>query len=500
MKTTEVNLKSYLFELVFDKEKDGVTAVSVVSSPAILTNFVKFGEDVPDVKFVLASEEQKIIAGPILIPRIKIFRSGKSLGLDQDAYVYFGEDTIRALAEDYNEKLKIHNATEEHKDPTTGIKMMENWIVEDSKIDKSALYGFSLPKGSWFGMYRVHDDELWKKIKNEDLRGFSIEAALGLVPKGEISLSEEEPEDDRIVLEKELQPLFLQRLDEVGHKEDIMRHLGFVKVSEDGNLTKEGEAIALTFAVSAEPAEKSALDDGLYAIRYKYSGPLDEKNRDFCRDVMTKDLIYRKEDIDQMSFRGENPMSKQNYSIFRYKGSYNCRHRWVKQVYFAADWEKALEDLELYLEWISEIVKSIVLYKSGDETLTKIWELLDGTYANIKKTLEDFQKQGPFGEKGPQESQITKDYPSNLPQPEFESEATEVNKRVGLSKEIKLAFEELDEAFGNFKDKMKKYSEVETMLKQAYDETKEPVFEKALNILEESVSEIMVLFKKLGLI
>ncbi|HPI82587.1 MAG TPA: hypothetical protein PK122_05155, partial [Candidatus Paceibacterota bacterium] len=150
--------------------------------------------------------------------------------------------------------------------------------------------------------------------------------------------------------------------------------------------------------------------------------------------------------------------------------------------------------------WISEIVKSIVLYKSGDETLTKTWELLDGTYANIKKTLEDFQKQGPFGEKGPQESQIRKDYPSNLPQPEFESEATEVNKRVGLSKEIKLAFEELDEAFGNFKDKMKKYSEVETMLKQAYDETKEPVFEKALNILEESVSEIMVLFKKLGLI
>ncbi|HPI82865.1 MAG TPA: XkdF-like putative serine protease domain-containing protein, partial [Candidatus Paceibacterota bacterium] len=346
----DINLKSLLFELVFDPDKDGVTAISLVDSPAILTNFIKLGEEIPDIKIVMANEEKRIVLGPALIPNVKIFRSGRSLGLEQDAYVFFREDTIRALAEDYIMKAKNNNVTLQHKDKTYDVKMVESWIIEDPAKDKAAFYGFELPKGTWMTAFKILDDELWEDIKDGEMRGFSIEAALGLVPKGEISLSEEEPEDDRIVLEKELQPLFLQRLDEVGHKEDIMRHLGFVKVSEDGNLTKEGEAIALTFAVSAEPAEKSALDDGLYAIRYKYSGPLDEKNRDFCRDVMTKDLIYRKEDIDQMSFRGENPMSKQNYSIFRYKGSYNCRHRWVKQVYFAADWEKALDDLELYLE------------------------------------------------------------------------------------------------------------------------------------------------------
>jgi len=438
-----IELKSLLFELVFDPQKEGVSAISLVSSPAILTNFVKLKEESPIVKIVLADEEKKIVLGPALIPNVKIFRSGRSLGLDQDAYVYFREDTIRQLAEAYLMQAKNNEVTLEHAEKTYNVKMIESWIVEDPAKDKSSLYGFELPKGTWMTAFKIQDAELWKEIKAGNINGFSIEAALGLVPKGEINLSEE-TEDDRMVLSEELRPLFLNRLGEVGTREEMMETLGFVKVSEDGKLTKEGEAIALTFAIQSDPAAKSALDEGLYAVRYKYEGPRDERNRDFCADVMDKDLIYRKEDIDMMSFSGDNPMSKVNYSMFRYKGSYNCRHKWVKQVYFAADWEEALTGLEVYiaaLNGFQKFIDPIYQERKENETIIDTKEMIDEKIEEIKKTLENFKKQGPFGEAGPQPDQRVPEtkLPAKYPIPEFEPEATQVNKKVGLRKEIELA-------------------------------------------------------------
>ena len=46
--------------------------------------------------------------------------------------------------------------------------------------------------------------------------------------------------------------------------------------------------------------------------------------------------IYRKEDIDIMSFKGVNNSfghKGQNYSIFRFKGGVNCYHRWERRIY-----------------------------------------------------------------------------------------------------------------------------------------------------------------------
>ena len=50
-------------------------------------------------------------------------------------------------------------------------------------------------------------------------------------------------------------------------------------------------------------------------------------------DMINADLIYRREDINQMSFRGENPLAKQNYSIFEYRGAWNCRHIFKRLIF-----------------------------------------------------------------------------------------------------------------------------------------------------------------------
>jgi hypothetical protein len=62
-------------------------------------------------------------------------------------------------------------------------------------------------------------------------------------------------------------------------------------------------------------------------------------SRDFCRglELFTKDnVVFRKEDIGLMSFKGVNRKlghNGRNYSLFKYKGGKNCKHFWELRVY-----------------------------------------------------------------------------------------------------------------------------------------------------------------------
>jgi hypothetical protein len=56
---------------------------------------------------------------------------------------------------------------------------------------------------------------------------------------------------------------------------------------------------------------------------YYYTGPEDEKTREFCKHVLMLDKVFSSTDIDIMS-------NYLNYDVLKYKGSYNCRHNWVR--------------------------------------------------------------------------------------------------------------------------------------------------------------------------
>ncbi len=78
----------------------------------------------------------------------------------------------------------------------------------------------------------------------------------------------------------------------------------------------------------SNPNDESYEDTVQFRIRFKYVGPRDNKNRQFCSDMLAKNRVYRMEDIEQLS----NPEFG-NYDIFTWRGSFNCRHTWVKLVF-----------------------------------------------------------------------------------------------------------------------------------------------------------------------
>ena len=90
---------------------------------------------------------------------------------------------------------------------------------------------------------------------------------------------------------------------------------------------------------TARPNSESAQDreiDGFYfKVRYKYVGN-EAPERDFCRQMMRANKVYRKEDILRMEAQGINKShghEGQPYSIWLYKGGVSCHHKWERRTY-----------------------------------------------------------------------------------------------------------------------------------------------------------------------
>jgi len=165
-----------IFELVIEDENiDEVFAISLVETPAIESNFVFFDKE--KVQFAAVNEEKRLLMGPILIPDKKILRID---GAGVPYYVFFKPETIQRLSQMYLQKKYTDKATLEHDKKINGVHLVESWIVESREKDKSRLYGLNLPVGSWAGVFRVDNDDIWENyVKTGEVKGFSIEGLFG---------------------------------------------------------------------------------------------------------------------------------------------------------------------------------------------------------------------------------------------------------------------------------------------------------------------------------
>ena len=165
--------KPKIVELIIDETEDifGIQAISLVANPAIEKGWVALNKD-NFLSLAKVDEDKRILVGPALIPNKNIPRYSEE---DGEYLVYFSEDTIAQAQELFMNGLKGNNSTLEHKEEINGVSVIETWIKEDNN-DKSNLYGFeTVPVGSWFVKVKVYNDEVWKQVREGELKGFSIE-------------------------------------------------------------------------------------------------------------------------------------------------------------------------------------------------------------------------------------------------------------------------------------------------------------------------------------
>ena len=121
--------------------------------------------------------DKQIVAGPLMIPNKLIYRYDETNG---EYFVYFSEETIEKIAYKYMQRKYTDNTNLEHSEELSlnDVFVVESWIISDPNRDKSLVYsnGEKYPKGTWYGMVKVKNKEIWDDyVKTGLVKGFSVE-------------------------------------------------------------------------------------------------------------------------------------------------------------------------------------------------------------------------------------------------------------------------------------------------------------------------------------
>ena len=172
-----------LYEMIIDENElmSGVNALSLVESPAIMSDFIALGDQKP-VLLAEVNADKQILLGAALIPDKPIYRNMNG----EEFYIYFSKETIAKAAEMFFKRSNQNNATLEHTQPIEGMTVFESWIVDNPELDKSKQYGLDVPSGTWMVSMKVDNKDIWDNyVKNNKVFGFSIEGAFSNVLRSE---------------------------------------------------------------------------------------------------------------------------------------------------------------------------------------------------------------------------------------------------------------------------------------------------------------------------
>ena len=170
----------------------------------------------------------------------------------------------------------------------------------------------------------------------EILTAYNIGLDLYFIPLSEQSTTTQMSSDEKKKID----------LSEYGENEDLDNY-ELIDVKPVDYDEEDKLELAEVSSGTAKPNIKSKWDTEYYIFRYRYAGNQNPE-RQFCKEMMRRNKIYRREDIELMGDRnvnpgfGMHPTPDKPYSIWKHKGggllSANftggtCKHYWEKLTY-----------------------------------------------------------------------------------------------------------------------------------------------------------------------
>jgi hypothetical protein len=156
--------------VVGEDDESQLEAMALVDNPAIELNWQTFNDT--RINFV-ANKEKRVISGALMVADLPIYRrdeNGEYYGLFTAVDIY----NLRNKFFKYSKDKEVNMMHDPNK-MLEGVYMIENFIIDSSRNINSPK-GFNLPDGSWFGSYKVDNDEVWNDfIKTGEFKGFSVE-------------------------------------------------------------------------------------------------------------------------------------------------------------------------------------------------------------------------------------------------------------------------------------------------------------------------------------
>ena len=150
-------------------ERDGIIAISFVEEPAVESNFMLFGKQIP---LFFANEEKKNILGVIMRADFPIYRRDED---GNEFYVTYSADTIAKMAQKYFVSGAVNTTSINHNGEVLDGVSLVQWYIKDTNKG-IAPNGFDdVNDGSLFAEFHIENEELWTACKKGTFKGFSLE-------------------------------------------------------------------------------------------------------------------------------------------------------------------------------------------------------------------------------------------------------------------------------------------------------------------------------------
>ncbi len=151
-----------------EQDETRVEKVSFVDSPAIQRGWMAFNGQ---QRFKVQSEDRRIVSGALMVAGLPIYRRDDS----GEYYVSFTASAIQAIVYKFMKENRTKEVNEMHETDVDGVFLFESFIIDQSRGIKTPEGFDELPDGSWFGSFKVENDEVWAKVKDGTYTGFSVE-------------------------------------------------------------------------------------------------------------------------------------------------------------------------------------------------------------------------------------------------------------------------------------------------------------------------------------
>lgn len=174
-----------------DLESDlEVNFIGLVDKPAIERNFLAFKEH---QKFVI-NVDKRIVSGPAMIADMPLYRNDKELG---EYYVVFDKEAIRTIVQKFSAKgyMQAFNLFHDAQQKVSDVTIF-NSFISDKDLGIPCMAGFEdCADGSWFITAKVNNDDVWAKVKDGTIKGFSVEGIFIYAPVAKVKMSSQQLAD-----------------------------------------------------------------------------------------------------------------------------------------------------------------------------------------------------------------------------------------------------------------------------------------------------------------
>lgn len=169
-----------LYEALVTGSDTGMIRISLVDSPAVMSDFQKFSKEERIMRYRVLDEEKRLVRGVVMRADWPILRISTDIG---KYYIIYRAPTIRMMAERYLLESRQNKVNLMHEgEDIEGVQMVQFFIKDTAAgIDPS---GFEdIADGSLFAEFHVVNDTVWAAVKDGSYKGFSLEGIFVLKPE-----------------------------------------------------------------------------------------------------------------------------------------------------------------------------------------------------------------------------------------------------------------------------------------------------------------------------